>query len=176
MITHVRSSMSATFIKLFHLSSTTVECNACWTGLRNFTVCRAATFLINTLLLHSQYYHQHNDWSCGLFAAPLSAHIKSIVTIVCWLQNFFGRSEKFLRFAQLIFNNNHRIRSYCIIAKQYTVNLIVLQNRGVQDRSWTRQNPCSVEMCPAIWYDRLWSVILFLSISLNACLEWLASR
>ena len=70
--------------------------------------------------------------------------LMSIVVIVLVAEHFWAVQKSSTLKARLIFNRNHRIRSYCIVAKRNTTHLIVLPNRGGRYRPWTRQNPRSV--------------------------------
>ena len=58
----------------------------------------------------------------------------SVVVIMLIVEHFWT-DQNVLRLARLIFNRNHRIRSYCIVAKRHTAHLIALPNRGDRDRS-----------------------------------------
>ena len=73
--------------------------------------------------------------------------LMSILVIVLIAEHFWA-VQKVLRLERSIFNRNYCIRSYCTVAKHHTLHLhvIKLPNRGDRDRSWTRQNPSSVEM------------------------------
>ena len=101
-------------------------------------------------MLRSHYHDQrkvsNRGLHRGLIAALVSAQFEISVGIIVLIAEHFWTVHFFLRLARLIFDRNHRIRSYCIVSKRHTSHLILLPNRVDRDRYWTRQNPISVEM------------------------------